>query len=188
MRIRVSLYINFVVPDTDFLAHIVRLAARYTPPPAAASPANPPIVAPVTTPISRVSVFVWFDMEVIGAVTILIVAVDSVEFWRLGNVFSFFGVQVSVLSSVDVAVTSSVVAMATAVDITEFLRRFGELDSVFASAEVLRMLIGVSVIIGDIGLEFVFVKVVLRVDTGTCTVFEAVVELSVLGLSVTKTE
>ena len=121
------------------MAHLVRLTARYTPPPAAASPANPPIVAPVAIPISRVSVFNPSDVGGIGAVTVLVVGVDSVEFLKLGNVVAVIGVQVSVLSSVDVAVTSSVVALVTAVNIIEFMRLVVVLGSMLASAEVLRL-------------------------------------------------
>lgn len=105
MWIRLLFYTNPVAPDTVFLAHLVRLAARYTPPPAAASPANPPIVAPVAIPISRVSVFNPSDVAGIGAVTVLVVGVDSVEFLKLENVFSVIGVLVNVLLSVNVVVT-----------------------------------------------------------------------------------
>ena len=131
------------------------------------------------------SVFNPSDVGGIGAVTVLVVAVDGVEFLKLGNVVAVIGVQVSVLSSVDIAVTSSVVALVTAVNIIEFMRLVVVLGSMLASAEVLRLLAGVSVVTAGIEFEFTFVNEVQRVDTGTRTGFEADVEFIALSITVT---
>lgn len=145
-------YISPVVLEIDFCAHIVRLAAKYTPPLVAASPASPPIVAPVTIPISRVSVIDSSDVEVIGTAVVLAIAVDRKEFLRLDNVVTVIGV----------------------------------LSSVLASAEVTRILVSISVVSAGIEFEFAFITEVLRLDTGTRTGVEAVVELIALSIAVTE--
>lgn len=77
------------------------------------------------------------------------------------------------------------VALITAVNIIEFLRLVVVLGSVLSSAEVLRLLVGVSVVTAGVEYKFAFVNDVLRVDTGTRTGFDADVEFIALSITVT---